>query len=222
MFRVIMLNTRRDLLKACSGIWFVLPVAAFTDEEWLHRDPQDWSGEDIQKILNHSGWIREVALVVDPAQAGDRKGSQRALPRPSGFEIIVRWESALPVRLARRTTPAPVKAIDQYILSIGGIPVDFLAASYQPRPADSAAQELIATELAHNCSILLAGETIHAEHAEWQYGNFANTVVVTFPRTTTPIQSSSGEAIVHGRIGMTSFQPIFPLKLMTYRGKVEL
>jgi hypothetical protein len=192
MFRVIMLNTRRDLLKACSGIWFVLPVAAFTDEEWLHRDPQDWSGEDIQKILNHSGWIREVALVVDPAQAGDRKGSQRALPRPSGFE------------------------------SIGGIPVDFLAASYQPRPADSAAQELIATELAHNCSILLAGETIHAEHAEWQYGNFANTVVVTFPRTTTPIQSSSGEAVVHGRIGMTSFQAIFPLKLMTYRGKVEL
>jgi hypothetical protein len=107
-------------------------------------------------------------------------------------------------------------------LSISGIPVAFLSAASKLQTDETAAQNEIAAELAQTCSIELSGEMIHAEHAEWRYGDFSSSVIVTFPRSTHPIRATDSEANVQGRIGTTTFQAAFILKKMTYKGTLQL
>src|SRR5215475_5191069 len=139
--RLMPINRRGFLL-----VPFCLPGLARAAENWMDRKPAEWTPDDIQIVLNHSAWVREASLGMDP---GDNSGRRKKKPagRPTQFNILVRWESGLPVRLARKTATLPDAGVDRYVISVNRLPLPFLAAVLGVKPEQASAKDQIAAEL---------------------------------------------------------------------------
>ena len=149
--------------------------------------------------------------------------------RSSEFTCQVRWESGLPMRLARRLTPGPRVTDDKsYVLSINNLPVAFLADSLGQISGrlgqnEDRVKDNITTQLRESALLQPEGkEPIHAVRADWVNGNFKSSVMVTFSASEHPIQLSDGQVIFSSQIGVFRLTAAFSLKRMTYRGKLEL
>ena len=117
-----------------------MPAWAF-DEFWNHKDPSDWTPEEVKQVLSQSPWAK-AASVYNNTGASGPLGSSRSggggrrrgggggsvtnNPGPPGgpnnWKSIVRWESALPVREALKRKLKPEDAEDYIIALIGSIP----------------------------------------------------------------------------------------------------
>ncbi len=112
---------------------------AFAPKEfWNEKKPSDWTGEEIELLLNKSPWAKEAAVSYYGGQNGplsntmpgsrsrsSRNASSGTSPSavsPAAWKAIVRWESALPVREALKVKPSP-DVEKFYILNmVGDIP----------------------------------------------------------------------------------------------------
>ncbi len=215
-----MSRTRRDFLIACS----VLPQLAGATARWLHEKPSNWRPDDIEAILNHSAWVREAPLEMDPATAGSAKKVKQGQGLPTDFTVLVRWESGLPVRLARGKTSLPGEQLDHYEVSVSRLPLAFLAAISGRKPGEDLGSAEVAVLLAKSTTIERTGkDPLRAEHAEWINADFSPRISISFPRPQKdPIQLADWDVAVVGRIGMSMFRARFPLRPMVYRGKLEL
>jgi hypothetical protein len=124
------MQTRRSFLSA-SGLLAVFQPSAFPAGSWLDKNPDQWTADDLDKVLNHSEWVRQVMLTYVPSVPLNKPNRQHeGVERSSDFNCQMRWESGLPMRLARRFTLAPTVTYDEsYVLSISNLPVAFLADS---------------------------------------------------------------------------------------------
>jgi hypothetical protein len=209
---------RRAFLLVPLSLLRLAPAA----QRWLDRKPAEWTPDDIQTVLNRSAWVREAPLGLDPVDDGRRR-QKPPVTRLTEFNILVRWESGLPVRLARRTATLPDRGVDRYVISVSRLPLPFLSAVLGLKAEQAAARAQIAAELAKSTSIERPGkDSIHASAAEWVDSDFSPRVSITFPPNETPIQVSEWEVAVVGHIGSLRFRANFPLKPMVYRGKLEL
>jgi hypothetical protein len=211
------LNRRRFLLAP-----FFVPRLASAAQRWLDRKPAEWTPDDIQTVLNRSAWVREAPLGMDPAEGGRRKQNQGG-SRLTEFNILVRWESGLPVRLARRIATLPDSGVDRYEISVSRLPLPFLTAVLGQKAEPAATRREIAAELAKSTLIERPGKgSIRAATAEWVESDFSPRVSIGFSANERPIDVSEWEVAVVGRIGGLRFRANFPLKPMVYRGKLEL
>jgi len=130
--------TRRDLM--------MLPFAAMpllaAGEFWNVKKPEDWTPEEIKELLTRSPWAKEGAVSVFGGSGGgllNRSGAMnseggmtgtgrtRTSSKPSAqpseepelrYKAIVRWDSALPIRLALKSLPAGIE--DNYLIALVG------------------------------------------------------------------------------------------------------
>jgi hypothetical protein len=132
--------TRRDLM--------MLPFAAMPllawGEFWNEKKPEDWTPEEIKELLTHSPWAKEGSVSVFGGAGGglinrggamNRQGTMTGTgtgrtrtttnqnPQASDdpdlrYKAIVRWDSALPIRLALKSQPVGLE--DYYMIALVG------------------------------------------------------------------------------------------------------
>ena len=131
--------TRRDLM--------MLPFAAMPllagGEFWNDKKPEDWTPEQIKELLTRSPWAKEGSISVFGGSGGGLLNRGGAMNRNGGmtgtgtgrtrtttqttptsdapdlrYKAIVRWESALPIRLALKSQPAGLE--DNYLIALVG------------------------------------------------------------------------------------------------------
>jgi hypothetical protein len=144
------------------------------------------------------------------------------------FRAVVRWESGLPVRLARKTASLPDKGVGQYMLSVSRLPLEFIEQSSgngtihrdQGAGLDKTA---LAERVAKSSSLQRSGkDAIPANHAEWVESDFSPRVVIFFPLSEKPIQPEDREVDLVSQIGALVVRARFSLKEMVYRDRLEL
>jgi hypothetical protein len=115
---------------------------AFDDREfWNHKDPSEWTVSEVKEMLTQSPWAKAASVYNNTGasgplgsgrsgggsrRGGGRGGVSSTNPGPPGgpnnWKTIVRWESALPVREARKAKVTPDEAENYVIALIGSIP----------------------------------------------------------------------------------------------------
>jgi hypothetical protein len=134
------------------AIWLPVFVIA-ADSSWKTKPPSKWSEEDARQVLQASPWSQRIAAAILPElTAGQRqaggatgggnqslktfngstvtgllRGSQQLAkaPPPEAPTLNVRWESALPVRVAEmkaREIGAPDWEGDYYVIAVYAVP----------------------------------------------------------------------------------------------------
>src|ERR1035441_2090968 len=120
-----MFDSRRRFLCACSGVLTLFPGMGRAADSWMSTHPEEWTPEDVQAILNRSSWVKGVNPELSPAWLRSLEKSGKRVAVAEGvrdkrtlteFTVLVRWESGLPVRLARKSTSAPEYAAAHYVL----------------------------------------------------------------------------------------------------------
>jgi len=216
---------------------FVIPFAAsamclFAADFWQSKPFADWSDKDVQRMLLNSPWSK-LCVIESGAQTsstqmrhGNRAGAMNPEAGISSLNLIIRWESAMPVRQAmvkkkfgaeaktsfeaRSTLEAPAEF---YIVSVNGVPRADL-------PHDT---EGIKKQMLSQAMLLIKGKDpikatdfmMRPEGDQNSEGLFA------FPKSA-PIVEDDKEVEFVARIGELSVRQRFRLKDMLLNGKLEL
>jgi len=230
-----MAGGRRHFLLACSGGLAFLPARGAAAVPWGEKKPTEWSPSDLDYILNRSGWTRQAspeftptAIVTGDAKSGKRETSVEGLRDKrtlTEFKVLVRWESALPLRLARRNRQTDDGT--HYRLSMSRVPIELMTAlstgparGGKAEPPDRAE---IAARIAQHSSIERDGKSaLHADQAYWLESDFESRIMISFPKGSQPIESTEREVTFVGQIGDLIVRAPFFLKEMVYRGNLEL
>jgi len=137
-----LVQSRRGWLAMAAGAlvsWS--PVYGYASQDfWNKKDPDQWSPDEIKKLVTRSPWAKEVSAEKVTTKKSQnlrepKLGKTRTrLPgtvEPSGaptertvtsYRGTVAWESAAPIRAADKTPP-PEEFADMYVLSVGGVPL---------------------------------------------------------------------------------------------------
>lgn len=224
----------------CIALASILTLLA--GQAWTKKDPQQWSADDINRLLNDSPWAQQANAefskdlqddatapvpVPTPAQAGmpgpngvsdgrwdggvgrNRRGGVPTLP------VLVRWDSALPVRLAlaREDHATASQPSREYIITVLGL----VPARRQPAAALS---EETVQGLTRTSALLPRGHAaIHPDNAKLDAATGA--LHFFFPKSE-PITLKEKEVTFVTRFGSLTVQKRFRLKDMTFGGKLEL
>ncbi|MGA8030236.1 MAG: hypothetical protein WB992_24095 [Bryobacteraceae bacterium] len=237
-------------------------------ESWANKDPARWTPKDIERLLANSPWAqradaffstpgsddenaRAAASIPGPAPAGmagrngvtDGKwdggvGRNVRTGAPS-LPIMIRWDSALPVREALLRSqpdrpPVALAASDKdYIITVMGLAPGgkyrqsghLQTNSQSDQAGDSQAREsqdpeemleglMKASILAPNGKPPILPEDVKLDPE-------TGTLHLFFPRTAS-IDLSDKEVTFATRFGSIRITKTFRLKDMTYKGKLEL
>ncbi|MDP9115203.1 MAG: hypothetical protein M3O20_16160 [Acidobacteriota bacterium] len=117
----------------CSAL-----LLAAADQGWKNKQFPEWTEEDAKELLKDSPWVKTVAatplkpsgrdlqVTLPIGRRKDRKNDTAAPANASAPMLILRWESALPVReaeLKARDVAAPALADDDhYLIAVYHIP----------------------------------------------------------------------------------------------------
>jgi hypothetical protein len=221
-----MFDSRRSFLCACSGVLTLFSGTGHTAGEWMSTHPEEWTPADIQAILNRSPWVKGVYPELSPAWLRSLEKRGKRIVAAEGirdkrtlteFTVLVRWESGLPVRLARKSADVPA----HYVLSVSRIPLAFMAAmagGAQPKDKEALSRQMLLTS-----SLQWGGEApIPADHAAWTESEFEPRVVISFPRGAQPLAAPGGTVTFTSQMGLLLIRASFPLRKMVYRDKLEL
>ncbi len=227
---------------------FAIPVAACmfavhlsSADFWQSKPFTEWNDKDVQKLLQSSPWARSVSIAASGAPAssantpgldgfsglGNHKGvnpgdSGRT---PSLVTVVVRWQSAKPVRQAAvkakygneaGTSPEAKKAleepVDHYIISICGLPAN----AFDGNP-DHLRQQM----LAQGMLVIKGREPIRPIDFITEGEGRAAQGMFVFPKTT-PITEDDKDAEFIVKIRDYNIRQKFHLKDMVYNGRLDL
>jgi hypothetical protein len=215
--------TRREALWVAAGI----PIWAAAKEFWNDKTPDQWTKEEIEQLLNQSPWAKPAAVSFNNS-AGilgspgyGRPGRVYGVPGtgdqnkkgsgPLGFQATIRWETALPIRLAEKNHALDASAY--YVLAAVG---DFPATGEANEDAE--AKEQRREMLQEFTKLDRKGDSpIYLDRIE----PIATGMRFYFPRLE-PITAANKEIAFSTKVGPLELKARFPLKDMVYRGKLEL
>lgn len=223
--------TRRTALTAACG------VAAFgyaAKEFWNEKKPADWTGEEVDLLLNKSPWAKDAAISYYGGQNGplsntlpgehsraSRNASSGTSPSamsPAAWKAIIRWESALPLRLALKSEPSPDFEKFYILNMVGDVPS--VGATPDEDPAQRAARfETLkqVTKLEHKGDeILLSRVAISPKNDI----SLAGTLFY-FSRGLA-LRTEDKQATFSTKLGPIDVKCKFTLKDMMYRGALAL
>jgi hypothetical protein len=227
--------TRRDAVRAALGfpvsigaLGAAARLCAAVKEFWDDKFPEDWSKDEIDRLLNNSPWAQKASVVFNggPGGAGGYLYGGRVAPgervqyegagaekSPGAFHAVVRWESAKPLCAAQKRTPDGAK--DFYIIGLTG---DFPDAA-KPRPdEDASATEQRVEMLRSTTKLELKGDSpVYLDRVQ----AVKDGELFYFSRLE-QIKMAHKEVTFTTRLGPMEFKAKFPLKDMLYRGKLEL
>jgi hypothetical protein len=217
----VMLYTRKEFLMIPAALFLSAGAPAQSRLKWTEKDPPAWNPDDLHFILNRSAWVREVQLESERSAAGMAKGAS------TNFKVVVRWESAAPIRWARDRSASPDKNTGRYDLSITGLPVELAAAlagdSSLAGADKNRIRSYIADQVAHSGTLVRPGhDPILATQAVWTDRDLASRLTVSFPIPPQPIAVEDRTVTLKAHVGVLMVTAEFALKAMVYRGRLEL
>lgn len=209
----------------------VLPLSVTllmaADPAWKSKPISEWSAEDAKEVLANSPWAKAAqgSAVTQRSEAqlrerGRMGGGASAGKRASGMEsarlggIVVRWESALPVRTAELKAGevgAPDWQGDYYAIAVYNV------------PGLSGNQKFLAGELKRTAFLKLDGKKdIRPSRVDVDLSaDKLARVVYLFPRTV-PITADDKRIGFVAQMGELSLAPYFITEEMQFQGKLEL
>lgn len=230
---------------------------AGSDSPW-DKDPKQWTNLDAQLVLSTSPWVQSVnATMADPRDEMEEysaplPGAERAgmagntNPTPNGahwdggvgrnrmgslpsLPVVVRWDSAWPVREAlRRAFEPPNADSSDYIITVTGlIPAGRYrsagqtnASSNSDSSSDKRNPEEILEAFMSFSRLLPRGEAAILPR-NVRLDSATGAVHIFFPRTR-PIEAKSKEVVFLTHFGGFKVHAKFHLKEMRCRGKLTL
>jgi hypothetical protein len=224
------------------------------------KDSTQWTDRDVQLMLASSPWVQSVSAVMadprdemeqysEPLPGAERAGmAGKTNPTPNSgrwdggigrnrmgtlpsLPVVVRWDSALPVREALRRSagsPAPDFSSADYIITVTGlIPAGrYRSAGHTEASSnsDSSAdarnpEELLEAFMSFSRLLPRGAAAIAPRNARLDPASGA--VHIFFPRTH-PIEAGSKDVVFLTRFGGFTVRAKFRIKDMRYEGKLTL
>jgi hypothetical protein len=194
-------------------------TAAFSDEFWKSRRPDEWSEAEAQKMLSASPWAISV-----PYDYGVPGGMAPLSPsRVEGLEKVVkkpvagvRWESALPIqeamaRLREQPSPPALGGL-YYVVTLTGLP-----------PIETLGDPVrIRKEVLENTAIEPAGKP-PISPLDVQFGKDTSgpVLLLVFPKQP-EIRLEDKTVTFRLRVRAVQLRVQFSLAEMRFQGKLEL
>lgn len=240
----------------------LLPAGMAASQPWARKDPQQWTTADTSHLLLDSPWAQQTGVTfgikpeeeyVPPqlpgaAEAGLPGQQQSNIHWDGGvgrndryntptLNVTVRWDSALPERLALardqtldKSSVAPYSAEQagkDYIITIVGLVPGGryrtvgspAAVSSSDDSVDSRNPEPLLEGLMVNSRLLTATGAIRPENVKLD--GETGTLHFFFSREHA-INLSDKEVVFESRFGSLTVSQKFRLKDMVYKGKLEL
>jgi hypothetical protein len=203
-------------------------------EFWNEKQPSEWTAEEIELLLNKSPWAKDAAISYYGGQngplssslPGERSRSSRnassgtspSAMSPAAWKAIIRWDSALPLRLAlKNSVSADTEKF--YILNMVGDVPSVGATPDEDKSQRAARFETLkqVTKLEHK------GDEILLSRVEVSPRNdltMAGTLFY-FSRGLA-LRPEDKQATFSTKLGPIDVKCKFTLRDMMYRGKLEL
>lgn len=195
-------------------------------------------------MLNKSPWAKQGSLIIagnpggvlgdlnrpgrtsTPSRGTAPPGSRGAgepggvgetgMSGPPQINVLVRWESAAPVREAAHQV-VPAEALRYYIVSLSGMP----AIGHEPQGFGEAGNELEPRK--EETALTRKGkDPIQPERLQSVEQAGRRAVLFFFPREAHPITLEDREVTFATSMGPARLAVRFPLKEMLYQGQLEL
>ncbi len=235
-------------MKKTAGLFVLCSFALLAADFW-QKPYTGWSEKDAAKMLTDSPWAKSASVSMGspgggaPMPPGGGGGFGGGAPRgPQGgggsefgpgaqgsaaptFDIVARWQSALPIRQAfvrlkfgaeAEKSPEATKALEQqerpYEIVLSGPMGMFLAG----KPGDAAKALSEVTFLSSRGK----GETKPVQIEVGKPGKTMD-VLLAFPRSM-PFTVEDKEVELTTRLGMSTLKFKFKLKDMVLNGKLEM
>jgi len=211
------------------------------------KKPSEWSDKDIQKILTKSPWAKEATVALNLTGGGMDGGRGGGMGGPPGggmggpppgggmggppggmdgpgagggpqLHAIVRWESALPVRLALKKEDELSR--DQHLITVTGFPE---TGRRQPDGASQPVSTQAQNRMKEGARLERKGkDPISASSAEMAEIGGSRVMQFVFRAGSDPIQAQDKEVQFVASVGPMQIKARFTLKEMVYEGKLEL
>jgi len=191
--------TRRQLLWCAPGLAW---ASAAGDAFWNTKPPAQWTAGEMYQLMNHSPW----AVAVKSRDHSGPSVLEQSMPSDRwGPKCVVTWESAEPVRRARK------KALSWlfdgcYVIGVDGMPRSGLGPLYRLRQN--------AVLRGKNKQKWMARAAIVREII-----TTSPITVFGFPFKETPIDVEMSEVVFEAYFGKWFVQAKFHPKEMFYQGK---
>ena len=227
-----------------------IAAVALAQDSWAKKPFNQWNDDDLKKFMADSPWAKSQTMSTSAPgggsmdmgagggggggggddEAGGGGGGGRggggggagAARRPATINLVMSWQSALPVKQAnvrsKMSGPGEVPADAQSYLNT---PDEFYVVLVQGLP-QRVAQQALADQSKVKKSYIKAGkrEIPLAKLATRPAGG--NVDVVLFFAKTEPIKVEDNEVEVDAKLGMFEMKKKFRLKDMVVNGKLEL
>ena len=195
----------------------------FGQKPW-QKPPAQWTDAETRQILTDSPWAKTVAAKAWRLSAGN---GSTTLSHPEPFSTIVRWESALPVRLALRKvglSPAVNADYTRSVVIVVSLPKNRAGQPFQS--ADSSTKP--------SASLTATGSKPFSSLDSLSLEQDDNQPLLAFTFTKTPdlleprelrlpliLRRDMKKLHFHARIGDWDVDQDFPSRDMTFMGKPE-
>jgi len=241
------MKTRRTFLSAMAAVAtadYLAPMLLAATGFWNKKPSTDWSTDEIMQITSRSPWAHETNLDFESAEeapahvagsgspyAGqDGNGRGATIERPSGgarrAPVVVRWESARPIRDAL-LVPLPSAFANHYVLSVSNIPPAAMRPSLMDdtlrRPDDRPfTLEAMLDQLQAAATLQVVGKERAGAGVVRRAASSEATYLFGFAREFFPISSTDKEVIFTLRTARVSVRTRFILKDMVYHNGLAL
>jgi hypothetical protein len=224
--------TRRHLLSAAGACLFTTVLEA-APPFWERKAASQWSSDEIAQLLNRSPWARETNLDFEATEGGRLEMPQAgAPPRPGEYvppvdpakgslqrsAVVVRWESAQPVRDALQI-PSIKSFEGRYVVGVSNIPPTVMTRRRRGAPDSVPTPEDLLAELQGAATLESPGrEPVGAGLVKHVAGS-ENNYLFGFDRDLLPLTGREKEVLFVLRTARVSVKAKFEPKNMFYRGK---
>ena len=247
------------MVRNLAFVSVIAALLAFASEPW-NKDPKQWSVQDAERILTSSPWAQTAKAafadndVREESPPGPLPGAPQAgmagprgvtdgnwdggvgrIPRgsPPALPILIRWDSAGPVREAAgiagqlAAVDASTASKDYVIAVLGFVPANRYrnggrldtSSSSDDRIDARDPEELLEGLMETSRLIRRRRPAIAPDNTKLD--GASGTLRIFFPRTD-PITAAEKEVIFRTRLGSLTVQRTFRLKEMMIAGRLEL
>ncbi len=202
---------------------------------WERKPSTQWTEEELRQLTTRSPWAKETNLDFEAAEGGHFEvpgnsspydGRGAAIPRPAGVmkraPVVVRWESAEPIRMAM-VSSLPKGLEDRYAIGVSNIPPEAMNAAKR-RGEDGTPQtlETMLRDLEAAATLEAAGKDPAGAGIVRRIPGAESTYVFGFAKEFLQLTPQDREAVFTLRTARVSVKARFNLKEMIYRGKLAL
>jgi hypothetical protein len=229
---------------------FILAAVVYCSQPAWEKPAASWSADDIATVLNNSPWAQQTAASMDdprdemdprPVEPPDTGNSgvrgaggkahwdgdigKNRMGHLATVPVTVRWESALPIREARKDSAAPAGS---YVISLAGlIPAGRYRATGRTETTSSSdgstdarnPEEVLEAFMAYSLIYVKGYPALHPQNVKLDPDT--GMIRIFFSREK-PIDPSQKEVLFSTRFGGLSVHAKFRLAAMKYHGNFEL